>query len=96
MFHVGGTHRRDRMADMTSISFQEILSDPGGFLRRVEAGESLQVIRNQLPVAEIKPVSSAASEPRPFGLGAGQFSVPASFDDPLPADLMQDFEGACG
>lgn len=30
---------------------------------------------------------------RPFGLCAGEFIVPDDFDDPLPEDILQDFEG---
>jgi hypothetical protein len=31
---------------------------------------------------------------RPYGLCAGQFTVPENFDDPLPEELLQAFEGA--
>ena len=30
---------------------------------------------------------------RPFGLAAGEFTVPEDFDDPLPEDILRDFEG---
>jgi antitoxin (DNA-binding transcriptional repressor) of toxin-antitoxin stability system len=81
------------MGNMTAISIQEIQSDPDGFLRRIEAGESLLVVRDQKPVAEIKPLSPGPGRQRPFGLCAGQFAVPAEFDDPLSADVLQEFEG---
>lgn len=29
---------------------------------------------------------------RPFGLAAGEFVVPDDFDDPLPEEIMHDFE----
>lgn len=32
-------------------------------------------------------------EPRPFGLCAGEFTVPDDFDAPLPEDLLALFEG---
>ena len=72
---------------MTSISFQEIQADPACFLRRLAAGESLLVVRDQEAVAEIKPVSLGQNGQRPFGLCAGEFQVPPDFDDPLPADV---------
>ena len=31
--------------------------------------------------------------PRPVGLCAGEFIVPADFDDPLPPDILDAFEG---
>jgi antitoxin (DNA-binding transcriptional repressor) of toxin-antitoxin stability system len=46
----------------------------------------LVITRADKPVAEIKPVSHDARRPRPFGLGAGQFTVPDDFDDPLTDD----------
>ena len=78
---------------MTTISIHEIQRDPLGYLRRVEEGETLLVVRDEQPVAEIKPVPPSSSQSRPFGLAAGQFVVPADFDQPLPDDLLQEFEG---
>jgi predicted DNA-binding antitoxin AbrB/MazE fold protein len=30
---------------------------------------------------------------RPYGLCAGEFTVPQDFDQPLPEDVLRDFEG---
>lgn len=30
---------------------------------------------------------------RPYGLAKGEFSVPDDFDEPLPEDILRDFEG---
>ena len=79
---------------MSTISLQEIQRDPLAFLRRVEAGESFLVVRDECPLAEVRPVAAPAPEPRPFGLCAGQFTAPADFDAPLPEDLLREFEGA--
>ncbi len=49
------------------------------------------------PVAEIRPVFSNPKKPRPFGLCAGEFTVPDDFDAPLPENIIQEFEGiSCG
>ena len=69
---------------MSTISIQEIERDPTAFLHRIEGGESLLVTRDNLPIAEIRPVPSSTNGPRPFGLCAGDFVVPDGFDDPLP------------
>ena len=81
------------MASMSTISLQDLRRDPAGLLDRVEAGERLVVSREGRPVAELRPLSPAASGPRPFGLAAGAFTVPADFDAPLPDDLLRSFEG---
>ena len=76
---------------MSTISVQDIQRDLLAFLRRVEAGESFRVLSGQHPFAEVRPVSSPATEPRPFGLCAGRFRVPPDFDEPLPTDILQAF-----
>jgi antitoxin (DNA-binding transcriptional repressor) of toxin-antitoxin stability system len=78
---------------MSTISIQEIQRDPFAFLRRVETGEAFLVVRDDRPIAEVKPVPAPANQPRPFGLCAGQFTVPADFDQPLPEDVLKEFEG---
>jgi antitoxin (DNA-binding transcriptional repressor) of toxin-antitoxin stability system len=78
---------------MTTVSILEIQRDPLGYLRRVEDGETLVVLRGEQPVAEIKPLAPPARQPRPFGLCAGQFTVPEDFDQPLPEGILQEFEG---
>jgi antitoxin (DNA-binding transcriptional repressor) of toxin-antitoxin stability system len=79
---------------MTTISVQEMQRDPLGLLRRVEAGETVLVTRDQRAVAEMKPVPVRASEPRPFGLCAGEFAIPDDFDQPLPESILKEFEAA--
>lgn len=79
---------------MTTISLHEIQRDPLGYLRRVEEGETFVVLCDERPIAEIKPIATRPDQPRPFGLCAGQFTVPADFDQPLPEDVLKEFEGA--
>jgi antitoxin (DNA-binding transcriptional repressor) of toxin-antitoxin stability system len=78
---------------MSTISVQEIQSDPTAFLRRVEAGESFLVVRDARPLAEVKPVSTPENSLRPYGLAAGFFAVADDFDRPLPEGILRDFEG---
>jgi antitoxin (DNA-binding transcriptional repressor) of toxin-antitoxin stability system len=79
---------------MSTITVQDIQRDPLAFFQRVEAGEAFVVVRGERPLAEVRPVVTAASEPRPYGLCAGRFTVPADFDHPLPEDVLKDFEGS--
>jgi len=79
---------------MTTVSLQDLERDPLACLGRVEAGESLLVIRGGQPVAELRPVVPGRLVPRPFGLAAGAFTVPPDFDAPLPEDTLREFEGA--
>lgn len=79
---------------MSTISVQDIQRDPLTFLRRVEAGEAFMVVRDEQPLAEVRPLTKVATELRPFGLCAGQFTVPADFDRALPDEILGEFEGS--
>jgi antitoxin (DNA-binding transcriptional repressor) of toxin-antitoxin stability system len=78
---------------MTSITINEIQHDLLGWLQRVKAGETLVILEENTPVAEIKPVATNGESLRPYGLCAGQFEVPDNFNDPLPNELVKLFEG---
>lgn len=78
---------------MSTISVQEIERDPLAFLRRVQAGEALLVVQGEHPLAEVKPLPALDAQPRPYGLCAGQFTAPVDFDQPLPEDVLKEFEG---
>ncbi len=80
---------------MVKVSVEEIGQDLVGYLRLVEAGETLLILKDGRVIAEVKPV---AKEPdtrqlRPAGLCAGDFRVPDNFDAPLPEEVIRAFEG---
>jgi prevent-host-death family protein len=75
------------------ISVDQIKKDLQAYLRRVEAGETLIITQAGKPIAEIKPTRNSHLQLRPYGLCAGEFTVPVDFDAPLPEDIIRDFEG---
>ena len=78
---------------MAQVSVEEIQQDLPAYLQRVEDGETIIIIRAGKPVAEVKPLLSRTETMRPFGLCAGEFTVPDDFDAPLPEDIVKAFEG---
>lgn len=63
-------------------------------LDRVEAGETVLITRRHRVVAEVRPAGGVTrTKPRPIGLCKKEFTTPADFDAPLPADLLDLFEG---
>lgn len=78
---------------MTTVSVEEIQRDLQSYLDRVAAGETLIVVRHQEPIAELRPATEQAQSPRPFGLCAGEFTVPTDFDAALPEEVLSGFEG---
>ena len=74
-----------------NVTVEEMKRDLEGVLHRVLEGETLVVTEEERPVAEIRPIG-VVRKPRPFGLARGAFTVPDDFDDPLPEDVLKDFE----
>lgn len=78
---------------MISITIDEIQNDFMNYFHRVRYGESFIVTQAGRPMAEIKPTPARSSQKRPFGLCAGEFVVPDDFDEPLPGEILNLFEG---
>lgn len=77
---------------MLKVSVDEIQREPLKYLYQVEAGESFVIVQADKPIAELRPITPNHTELRPFGLCAGEFTVPDDFDAPLPEDIMSAFE----
>ncbi|MBO3458204.1 type II toxin-antitoxin system Phd/YefM family antitoxin [Aetokthonos hydrillicola Thurmond2011] len=77
---------------MLEISIDEMQRDPLKYLRQVEEGETIVVVRENKAIAEVKPIKND-QQLRPFGLCAGEFKVPDDFDEPLPENILEAFEG---
>ncbi len=58
------------------------------------AGAEIIIARAGKPVARLMPLAaSPAPQRRVLGRLAGQISIPADFDAPLPDDVLDAFEG---
>ncbi len=77
---------------MLRITVDEIQRDPSKYLRQVEAGETFVILQADKAIAELRPISNS-KQLRPFGLCAGEFTVPDDFYTPLPEDILSAFEG---
>lgn len=67
-------------------------NDAAGYFHRVMEGETVVIYDGARAVAEIRPVAETETL-RPIGLAEGEFVVPDDFDDPLPDDVLDAFEG---
>jgi antitoxin (DNA-binding transcriptional repressor) of toxin-antitoxin stability system len=79
---------------MIRLNIHEAKTHLSRYLERLRQGETIVLCRRNEPIAEIRPLTRARTEPRPFGLAAESFSVPPSFFDPLPEEVLDGFEGA--
>lgn len=75
---------------MQTATIQEIQANLPALLSQVGNGETIVILDEGKPVAELRPAhqAPAVSSPRPFGLCAGRFTVPDDFDSPLPGDIF--------
>jgi len=78
---------------ISKIEVDEIEHNFPSYFHRVEDGETIIILKDGKPKAEIKPVISVKQKLRPFGLCSGDFIVPIDFDDPLPEEIIREFEG---
>ena len=79
---------------MLNITIDEILRDPLKYLSQVKAGETFVIIQADQPIAELRPLKSDGKpqRQRPYGLGAGEFTVPDDFDAPLSDEILSAFD----
>jgi prevent-host-death family protein len=56
-------------------------------------GEEIVIAKAGKGVARLVPLRGQKEEKRKLGLLAGRLKIPADFDAPLPADLLDAFEG---
>ena len=76
---------------MTTVTSTDLQRDLTALLDRVEAGESIIVVRDDRAIAELRPATPAAAL-RPIGLAKGQFVVPDDFDEPLPESVLRELQ----
>ena len=60
-------------------------------VQRAARGEEIVIARNGRPQARLVPLSPA--KPRVPGSGAGEWHVVGDFNEPLPDELLAQFEG---
>ena len=81
----------DTIEGMSPIDIHELNSI--ALVNRLGAGEHFLLLDKGHPVAELRPLPSAARVSRPFGLCEGEFRVPDDFDAALADEILAGFEG---
>lgn len=78
---------------MIRLNIHEAKTHLSAYLSKLEEGETILLCKRNVPIAEIRPLPKKRKTPRPIGLAKGEFTVPDSFFEPLPDDLLALFEG---
>ena len=75
------------------LNMREAKANLSKHIAMFKEGDRIILCRRNRPVAEIRPLPKHESEPRPVGLGKGLAQVTEAFFDPLPEEVISDFEG---
>lgn len=78
---------------MKKVNVHEAKAHLSELLAQVEQGETVAICRRNQPVAELRALPQSSRTPRPFGGAKGRFTLPATFFEPLPDDLLRLYEG---
>jgi antitoxin (DNA-binding transcriptional repressor) of toxin-antitoxin stability system len=78
---------------MKMVNLAEAKARLSDLVRRAEKGERIVLSRRNQPVVELSAIHKGRKTDRPDGLCAGELSIPADFDAPLPEEILRDFEG---
>lgn len=81
---------------MITLNLHQAKTHLSKCIAQAEAGETVVICKRNKPVAEIRAIPQPHKKPRPVGLLKGQFSVPDSFFEPLPEEIIAAFEGRGG
>jgi prevent-host-death family protein len=76
---------------IATVSIHEAKTHLSTLIERVRRGEEIIVAKAGEPVARLVPERSR--KPREPGSARGKFVIHDNFDDPLPDDLLDLFEG---
>lgn len=77
---------------MPTVNVHAAKSQLSRLLDAAVAGEEVIIAKAGKPVVRLVPVEKRL-ERRKLGTLAGKLHVPDDFDDPLPDDILADFEG---
>jgi len=77
---------------MKKVNLYEAKTQLSALVDRVAEGETVLICRRNVPAAELRPVPRSRRTRRPIGL-IPDFTVPPSFFEPLPEDLVAALEG---
>lgn len=78
---------------MKRVNMHDAKTHLSEYIAKLEPGEVILICNRNEPMAELRKLGDGDEGPRPIGLGKGLATIPDSFFDPLPDDLLRAFEG---
>jgi prevent-host-death family protein len=77
---------------MESVNIYEAKTRLSQLVDKAAAGEDVVHSRNGKPLVRITALTLPKRRIK-YGVLKGKFKIPADFDDPLPAEVLAEFEG---
>ncbi len=78
---------------MQPVNIHEAKTHLSRLIERAEQGEEIVIARAGKPIAKLVPFGDSDLRPREPDSMAGLIVIHDDFDDPLPDDLLDAFEG---
>jgi antitoxin (DNA-binding transcriptional repressor) of toxin-antitoxin stability system len=75
----------------THVTIREAEKTFSALIGRVQGGEEIVIDEGGQPVARLLPANPAGENRKP-GSAQGLFVVPEDFNNPLPGDVLDEFE----
>jgi antitoxin (DNA-binding transcriptional repressor) of toxin-antitoxin stability system len=73
------------------VNMHDAKTNLSRYVAELKPGETLVICNRNEPVAEIRSIVRKKSKPR-VDFAKGEFTVPASFFEPLPAEFLKSFD----
>jgi len=84
---------------MIKLNIAEAKKNLSRYIERLVRGEKIVLCNRNKPIAEIVALDEDRVDPRPLGLARqqyGEFELDDAFFEPLPAEILDSFEGHSG
>jgi antitoxin (DNA-binding transcriptional repressor) of toxin-antitoxin stability system len=77
---------------MKRVNMHDAKTNLSRYVAELKPGETLILCNRNVPIAEIRSLARKKYKPR-IGSFKGQFTIPDSFFEPLPEDILKAFNG---
>ncbi|MSV27283.1 MAG: type II toxin-antitoxin system Phd/YefM family antitoxin [Bryobacterales bacterium] len=78
---------------MNRVNIHDAKTNLSRYLAELTAGGTLVICNRNQPVAELRSLRKKGVRKPRIGVAKGEFVVPGSFFEPLPAEMIKAFSG---
>ncbi len=78
-----------------TINLYAAKTNLSALVERAAAGEEIIIAKAGRPLARLVPLAAKPERDRPLGMYRGLIHIGDDFDDPLPQDIQDAFDGKC-